>query len=72
MSIGTISQAIEVSALYYYPIKSCRGIGLEQACLAPRGIVMERGRIVHDGAAAGLLRDRARLDRWLGAAAATA
>jgi len=40
--------------------------------LAPRGIVMERGRIVHDGAAAGLLRDRPRLDRWLGAAAATA
>ena len=40
--------------------------------LAPRGIVMERGRIVHDGAAAGLLSDRTRLDRWLGAAAATA
>jgi branched-chain amino acid transport system ATP-binding protein len=40
--------------------------------LAPRGVVMERGRVVHDGAAAGLLGDRARLDRWLGAAAATA
>ncbi|MBC8021642.1 MAG: ABC transporter ATP-binding protein [Burkholderiales bacterium] len=38
--------------------------------LAPRGVVMERGRIVHDGPAAGLLADRARLDRWLGAAAA--
>ncbi len=37
--------------------------------LAPRGVVMERGRIVHDGPAAGLLADRARLDRWLGAAA---
>jgi len=37
--------------------------------LAPRGVVMERGRIVHDGTAAGLLADRARLDRWLGAAA---
>ena len=40
--------------------------------LAPRGIVMERGRIVHDGPAAALLADRARLDRWLGAAAVTA
>jgi len=36
--------------------------------LAPRGVVMERGRVVHDGAAAGLLADRVRLDRWLGAA----
>jgi branched-chain amino acid transport system ATP-binding protein len=36
--------------------------------LAPRGVVMERGRIVHDGPAAGLLADRPRLDRWLGAA----
>ena len=40
--------------------------------LAPRGIVMERGRIVHDGASSDLLRDRTRLDRWLGAAAAAA
>jgi len=40
--------------------------------LAPRGMVMERGRVVHDAAAADLLGDRARLDRWLGAAAATA
>jgi branched-chain amino acid transport system ATP-binding protein len=39
--------------------------------LAPRGVVMERGRVVHDGPAADLLGDRARLDRWLGAAAAT-
>jgi branched-chain amino acid transport system ATP-binding protein len=37
--------------------------------LAPRGVVMERGRMVHDAASADLLRDRARLDRWLGAAA---
>jgi len=36
--------------------------------LAPRGVVMERGRVVHDGSAAGLLADRVRLDRWLGAA----
>jgi len=36
--------------------------------LAPRGVVMERGRVVHDGAAAALLADRVRLDRWLGAA----
>jgi len=40
--------------------------------LAPRAIVMERGRVVHEGGAAGLLADRPRLDRWLGAAAATA
>jgi branched-chain amino acid transport system ATP-binding protein len=40
--------------------------------LAPRGVVMERGRVVHDGDAAGLLSDRVRLDRWLGAAAAAA
>jgi branched-chain amino acid transport system ATP-binding protein len=40
--------------------------------LAPRGVVMERGRVVHDGDAAGLLADRQRLDRWLGAAAASA
>jgi branched-chain amino acid transport system ATP-binding protein len=40
--------------------------------LAPRGVVMERGRIVHDAGAADLLADRTRLDRWLGAAAATA
>jgi branched-chain amino acid transport system ATP-binding protein len=38
--------------------------------LAPRGVVMERGRIVHDGDSGALLKDRARLDRWLGAAAA--
>ncbi|HUQ28468.1 MAG TPA: ABC transporter ATP-binding protein [Usitatibacter sp.] len=38
--------------------------------LAPRGVVMERGRIVHDGDSASLLADRSRLDRWLGAAAA--
>jgi branched-chain amino acid transport system ATP-binding protein len=40
--------------------------------LAPRGVVMERGRVVHDGNAAGLLSDRPRLDRWLGATAPTA
>ena len=40
--------------------------------LAPRGVVMERGRVVHDSSAADLLGDRSRLDRWLGAAAATA
>jgi branched-chain amino acid transport system ATP-binding protein len=37
--------------------------------LAPRGVVMERGRVVHDGDARGLLADKQRLDRWLGAAA---
>ena len=37
--------------------------------MAPRGVVMERGRIVHDGPAQGLLAHRARLDRWLGAVA---
>ena len=38
--------------------------------LAPRAVVMERGRVVHDGESAPLLADRTRLDRWLGAAAA--
>ena len=33
--------------------------------LAPRAIVMERGRIVHDGPSAELLADPRRLDRWL-------
>ena len=33
--------------------------------LAPRALVMERGRIVHDGPGAQLLADPARLDRWL-------
>ena len=40
--------------------------------LAPRAVVMERGRVVHDGGSAALLADRGRLDRWLGAAAAIA
>ncbi len=33
--------------------------------LAPRALVMERGRIVHDGPSVALLADPARLDRWL-------
>jgi branched-chain amino acid transport system ATP-binding protein len=33
--------------------------------LAPRAVVMERGRIVHDGPSAELLADPARLERWL-------
>ena len=33
--------------------------------LAPRAVVMERGRIVHEGPSARLLADRAQLDRWL-------
>jgi branched-chain amino acid transport system ATP-binding protein len=33
--------------------------------LARRGVVMERGRIVHEGPSAALLADRAGLDRWL-------
>jgi branched-chain amino acid transport system ATP-binding protein len=33
--------------------------------LAPRALVMERGRIVHDGPSAELLAEPARLDRWL-------
>jgi branched-chain amino acid transport system ATP-binding protein len=33
--------------------------------LAPRAVVMERGRIVHQGPSARLLSDRAQLDRWL-------
>jgi branched-chain amino acid transport system ATP-binding protein len=33
--------------------------------LAPRAVVMERGRIVHQGPSAALLAERAQLDRWL-------
>jgi branched-chain amino acid transport system ATP-binding protein len=33
--------------------------------LTRRAVVMERGRVVHDGPSAALLDDRARLDRWL-------
>ncbi len=33
--------------------------------LAPRAVVMERGRVVHQGPSAALLRERAQLDRWL-------
>ncbi len=33
--------------------------------LAPRALVMERGRIVHDGASAALAANPAQLDRWL-------
>jgi branched-chain amino acid transport system ATP-binding protein len=33
--------------------------------MARRAVVMERGRIVHDGPSAQLLADRARLDGWL-------
>jgi branched-chain amino acid transport system ATP-binding protein len=33
--------------------------------LAPRALVMERGRIVHDGASAPLLAQPQLLDRWL-------
>jgi branched-chain amino acid transport system ATP-binding protein len=38
--------------------------------LAGRAVVMERGRIVHDGASATLLAQRALLDRWLAISAA--
>ena len=33
--------------------------------LTRRALVMERGRIVHDGASEGLLAERSRLERWL-------
>jgi branched-chain amino acid transport system ATP-binding protein len=33
--------------------------------LAPRAVVMERGRIVHQGPSTQLLADRTQLDRWL-------
>jgi len=33
--------------------------------LTQRAVVMERGRVVHDGASAALAEDRASLDRWL-------
>ena len=33
--------------------------------LAPRAVVMERGRVVHQGPSEALLHERAQLDRWL-------
>src|SRR5258706_1943969 len=33
--------------------------------LAPRAVVMERGRVVYEGPSVALLRERAQLDRWL-------
>jgi branched-chain amino acid transport system ATP-binding protein len=33
--------------------------------LAPRAVVMERGRVVHEGPSEALLRNREQLDRWL-------
>ena len=39
---------IEVSALYYYPIKSCRGITLGEAQLDARGIAGDRAYMVID------------------------
>jgi len=33
--------------------------------LAPRALVMERGRIVHDGPSAALAANPAQLDHWL-------
>jgi branched-chain amino acid transport system ATP-binding protein len=33
--------------------------------LTQRAVVMERGRVVHEGPSSALLEDRARLDRWL-------
>jgi branched-chain amino acid transport system ATP-binding protein len=33
--------------------------------LTQRAVVMERGRVVHDGPSAALAADRASLDRWL-------
>ncbi len=36
--------------------------------LTRRAVVMERGRVVHDGPSEALLADRARLDRWLAVA----
>ena len=36
--------------------------------LAPRAVVMERGRVVHEGPSEALLANRAELDRWLAVA----
>jgi branched-chain amino acid transport system ATP-binding protein len=33
--------------------------------LAPRAVVMERGRVVHEGPSGALLANREQLDRWL-------
>ncbi len=37
--------------------------------ITQRVVVLDRGTVVHEGASAGLLVDRERLDRWLGVAA---
>jgi branched-chain amino acid transport system ATP-binding protein len=36
--------------------------------ITQRAVVLDRGTVVHEGASAALLADRARLDRWLGVA----
>lgn len=39
---------IQVSALYYYPVKSCKGIGLEEAIIEARGIKNDRRLMIID------------------------
>ena len=43
-----LPRMIQVTALYYYPIKACRGIALREAHLDARGIVNDRRLMVVD------------------------
>ena len=44
----SLHHGIHVSALYRYPIKSCKGHALHEACTDARGIVGDRGMMVVD------------------------
>ncbi len=40
---------VRVESLHVYPVKSCRGIDLEEATIGPRGFLFDRNWIVVDG-----------------------
>lgn len=47
---GVVRAGMKLSALYAYPIKSCRGIGLERAVVGPTGIRGDRRWMLADPA----------------------
>jgi uncharacterized protein YcbX len=47
---GAMSQTASVSALFYYPVKSTRGIATERATLSPTGLTWDRQWMVVDAA----------------------